>query len=195
MSFFDGATLIGTATLDGSDVATFSAALGVGSHSVTGVYSGDANFNGNTSPVDTTTVEQASTTTALTAAPDPTVFGQPATFTATVTAVAPGAGTATGSVDFFDGAMLLGSGTLDESGVATFAATLDVGSHSVTATYNGDDNFTDSASPVDTTTVSQANTSVAVTAAADPSVFGQFGHVHGHRRARRPRRGIADLAP
>ncbi|HWE02568.1 MAG TPA: Ig-like domain-containing protein, partial [Tepidisphaeraceae bacterium] len=174
VSFFDGATLLGTSALNGSDVATFSAALAVGSHSITTVYTGDLDFNGSTSPIATTTVAQASSAVALVAAPDPSVFGQPAVFTATVTAVAPGAGTPSGSVDFFDGATLLGSGTLNGAGVATFTATLDVGSHALNSVYNGDTNFNASTSPVTTSTVNQAATSVSVNAAPDPSVFGQL---------------------
>ena len=86
---FDGDTLLGAGTLSGG-VATFTtAAEDIGSHAITTTYEGDANFIGSTSPVDSVSVDDADTTTALTAAPDPTVFGQSATFTATVTTVAP----------------------------------------------------------------------------------------------------------
>jgi hypothetical protein len=81
------------------------------------------------------------------------VFGQAKTLTATVAAVPPGAGTPTGTVSFFDGATLLGTGTL-AGGIATLTtSTLAVGSHSLTAVYNGSSNFTGSTSPVDTQTV------------------------------------------
>jgi hypothetical protein len=173
VSFFDGATLLGTSALSGG-VATFtSSTLGVGSHSLTSVYSGDADFTGSTSPVDTVTVTQASTTTSLTATPDPSVFGQAKTLTATVTAVPPGAGTSTGTVSFFDGATLLGTSALS-GGVATFTTTaLGVGSHPLTSVYTGDTGFNGSTSPVDTVTVTQASTTTSLTAAPDPSVFGQ----------------------
>ncbi|MFE2750354.1 Ig-like domain-containing protein, partial [Streptomyces scopuliridis] len=93
------------------------------------------------------------------------------TLTATVAAVPPGAGTPTGTVDFFDGATLLGTGTLS-GGVATFTTSaLSVGSHLLTAVYSGDTNFTGSTSPVDTQTVNQAATTTALTSAPDPSVF------------------------
>ena len=59
-----------------SAVATFTtSALAVGSHDVTAVYSGDANFTTSTSPVVTQNVEEA-TTTSLTSSPNPSVFGQ-----------------------------------------------------------------------------------------------------------------------
>ena len=59
------------------------------------------------------------TTTALASSLNPSVLGQPVTLTATVTAVAPGAGTPAGTVTFYDGATVLGTGTLDAAGVAT----------------------------------------------------------------------------
>jgi uncharacterized repeat protein (TIGR01451 family) len=48
-----------------------------------------------------TTVSQAATTTVVTSNHNPSVFGQPVTLTATVTANPPGAGTPTGTVQFF----------------------------------------------------------------------------------------------
>lgn len=49
--------------------------------------------------------------------------------------------TPTGSVDFYDGATLLGSATLS-SGTATYAtSSLASGTYSITATYAGDSNF------------------------------------------------------
>ena len=78
---------------------------------------------------------------------NPSVFGQSVTFTATVTANAPGSGTPTGTVTFMDGSTTLGTGTLNGSGVATFSTSgLSVGSHSITAVYGGDTDFTTSTS-------------------------------------------------
>ncbi|KJY40699.1 hypothetical protein VR41_14670, partial [Streptomyces sp. NRRL B-1568] len=145
----------------------------VGSHSLTATYNGDTNFTASTSPVDTQTVNQAATTTVLVSLPDPSVFGEAKTLTATVTATAPGVGIPTGTVDFFDGATLLGSAPL-VGGVATLSvSTLSVGTHSLTATYNGDTNFTASTSPVDTQTVNEASTTTVLVSLPDPSVFGE----------------------
>ena len=70
------------------------------------------------------------------------------TFTATVAAVPPGAGTPTGTVDFFDGRTTIGTGTLT-AGVATLGTNaLAVRTHSITAFYAGDTNFATNASPV-----------------------------------------------
>jgi hypothetical protein len=91
----------------------------------------------------------ANTTTVLTSSVNPSVFGQSVTFTATVAPVAPGAGTATGSVEFFNGGTSLGFVTLS-SGSATSAAITNfgVGTHSITAVYSGDSSFATSTSSV-----------------------------------------------
>jgi hypothetical protein len=173
ISFFNGATLLGSATLAAGVASLTSSSLSVGSHALTAVYSGDAGFTGSTSPVDTQTVNQAATTTALTSAPNPSVNGQSVTATATVTPASPGAGTPTGTISFYDGATFLGSGTLS-GGVASLTTTsLSIGSHSLTAVYGGDAGFTGSTSPVYTQTVNQAATTTALTSAPNPSVSGQ----------------------
>lgn len=173
VSFFDGATLLGTGVLSGG-VATFTtSSLSVGPHALTAVYGGTGNFAGSTSPVDTQTVNQAGTTTALASAPNPSVFGQPVTLTATVTVTAPGAGTPTGSVSFFDGATLVGTG-LVSGGVATLTTSAwTLGSHALKAVYNADAQFTGSTSPVITQSVNQAGTTTALNSAPNPSVSGQ----------------------
>ncbi|WP_344181717.1 Ig-like domain-containing protein, partial [Streptantibioticus ferralitis] len=175
VDFFDGGTPIGSATLNGSGVGTITVSnFAVGSHALTATYNGDSGFNGSTSAVDNQTVNKADTTTGLTSAPDPSVFGQAKTLTATVTPVSPGAGTPTGTVTFFDGGTPIGSGTLNGSGVATLSiSTLAVGPHALTATYNGDGDFNGSTSAVDSQTVNKAGTTTSLVSAPDPSVFGE----------------------
>jgi hypothetical protein len=90
------------------------------------------------------------TTTTVTSSANPSVHGQPVTFTATVS----GSGaTPTGTVTFRDGARALGTRTLNEvSQAALTIRGLSVGTHSITATYGGDDNFQAStSSPLDQT--------------------------------------------
>jgi hypothetical protein len=175
VTFFDGAALLGVGTLDGTGAASFAtSALGVGSHSLTAVYGGDTNFAGSTSPVDPQTVNQAASATTLTSAPNPSTLGQMVTLTATVAAVPPGSGIPSGTVTFFDGATLLGAGTLDGTGAATFTTSaLSVRSHALTAVYGGDINFSGSISPVDAQTVNQATTTTTLTSAPNPSVSAQ----------------------
>jgi hypothetical protein len=64
-------------------------------------------------------------------------YGSPVTFTATVSAPAP-----TGTVTFYDasGTITLGGGALSNGQASLTISTLTPGSHSITATYNGDGN-------------------------------------------------------
>ncbi|MGW2376647.1 Ig-like domain repeat protein [Kitasatospora sp. NPDC001683] len=174
VSFFDSATLLGTATVV-AGVATFTtSAFTVGSHALTAVYSGDTDFNGSTSPVDTQTVTKANTTTTLTATPNPSVFGQPVSLTATVSVVAPGGGIPTGTVTFFIGGIPQAPVTLS-GGVATLTnSTLSVGMHSVRATYNPSGSYNTSTSATINQTVAKAGTSTALTSTPNPSVHGQL---------------------
>src|SRR5205823_3960304 len=97
------------------------------------------------------------------------VFGQPVTITATLTANSPGAGTPSGTVTFKDGPSTLRTGTLNGSGQATFTiSTLAVGSHSITASYAGDANFSGSTSSPLTQTVRKAGTTTLVSSSANP---------------------------
>ncbi|MFI5775400.1 Ig-like domain-containing protein, partial [Streptomyces sp. NPDC051658] len=56
VSFFDGATLLGTTSLSGGVAVFTTSTLAIGTHSLTAVYNGSGNFNASTSPVDTQTV-------------------------------------------------------------------------------------------------------------------------------------------
>ena len=117
-------------------------------------------------------MNQGATSTSVTGAPGPSVFGQSVTFTATVTPSAPGAGTPTGTVSFFDGTTSFGTGTL-AGGVATFTtSSLSVASHPVTAVYEGDTDFTTSTSTAFSQTVGKASTDTFVFSSS-PSLAGQ----------------------
>jgi YVTN family beta-propeller protein len=105
------------------------------------------------------TVMQAATNTSLKSSVDPSDVGQTVTLTATVGVVAPGTGTPTGLVTFFDGTTSLGSATLGSNLQASRpVATLTAGTHSLTAQYAGDVNFLGSTSSVWAQTVNSAPT-------------------------------------
>ena len=121
---------------------------------------GNANFNAATQVMQSIPVSQASSTTALGAAPSTSVFGQNVTFTASTTS---NNASRSGTVAFTDsGAALPGCAAVAlTSGQAICqSATLAGGVHAITATYSGDANTIGSAnaSPV-TVTVSKANQS------------------------------------
>ncbi|MFT9849461.1 BMQ_0737 family morphogenetic spore coat protein [Aneurinibacillus sp. REN35] len=152
VTFTEGATVLGTASLDGGGTAALTTnGLSAGTHQITAIYSGDANFQGSASAPVSQIVNQASTTTTLTSSPNPSAYGQPVTFTATVVSVPPGLGTPTGTVTFTEGATVLGTASLDGDGTAALTTNgLSAGTHQITAIYSGDANFQGSTSaPVD----------------------------------------------
>src|SRR5207248_685842 len=73
------------------------------SHSVSAVFAdSDGNFNNTSgSLVGGEVVARASTSTVFTFGGTPSVFGQPVTFTASVSAAGPGAGTPAGTLSFY----------------------------------------------------------------------------------------------
>jgi hypothetical protein len=79
----------------------------------------------------------ASTSTAVTASPNPASFGAAVALVATVSG---GSSSPTGSVGFYDGATLIGTASLSSDTASYSASSLTVGSHSITAQYTGDSN-------------------------------------------------------
>jgi PhoPQ-activated pathogenicity-related protein len=100
-----------------------------------------AYVNGQSAPV-TFTISKAQTTSMLTSSDNPSSPGERVTFIDTITAVAPGGGTATGLVTFSNGKNVLGSAVLNSSGQAIFISRpLPRRDNSITAIYLGDANF------------------------------------------------------
>ncbi|MDR3636948.1 MAG: Ig-like domain repeat protein [Isosphaeraceae bacterium] len=173
VTFYDGSSPIGTGTLNGGVTSVATSALGVGSHSITAFYSGDAANLASTSPAQSQTVNRAATMTTIASPSSSSVVGQAVTFTATVSAVAPGGGAPSGTVTFKDGSTVLGTAPLT-GGIAHYtAAGLALGTHSITAVYGGDANDVTSMSSPWTQTVNKDATVTAVTSSANPSVLKQ----------------------
>jgi hypothetical protein len=158
VALFEGSAWLGNSSLNSTGMAAFNigpfGSLNVGSHSITAQYEGDTKFAASTSSVEPQVVTTIPTVVALTTSLNSSVIGQSVTITAKVT----GSGsTPTGTVTFFDGTTSLGTGLLNASGVATLTTpSLTVGSHSITAKYGGDTNFSSSTSPAATETVKTA---------------------------------------
>jgi hypothetical protein len=118
-----------------------------------------ANYDVTIAPA-TLTVNKDCTTAQITSSASTINYGQSLTFTATVTANAPGSGTPTGTVSFYDGGTLLGTSTLS-GGTATFTvAKLSAGTHAITVGYNSDANFLASLSDTFTQTVRSAEVQI-----------------------------------
>jgi hypothetical protein len=173
ISFMDGGNLIGSAALSANGTATFTtSSLTVGLHTLTAVYTGDTNHAASLpSPSLSELIVQAASV-ALTSSLNPSISGTNVVFTATVLGV--GSLIPTGSVTFSDGASTLATVQLGATGSGSLQTTaLAVGSHSITASYAGDRNYEaiSSLSPL-IQTVQSANTQVALTANANPAVYG-----------------------
>lgn len=164
----------GTAVpLNGLSAELTVSSLSTGHHDVEAVYNGDANFASSSSGDITHSVDKADSDIALSTSDSTAVAGQPLTFTSVVTAVAPGSGTPTGTVQFAVNGDPLGSPVTLTGGQANSpVANLPAGSYTITADYSGDANFgggTDTIIQV----VAAANTTTTVSSSPNPSVFGQ----------------------
>jgi streptogramin lyase len=168
VTFFDGSTAIGTASSDGSGHAVLATVLHTGgSHSLTAVFNGSANFAPSRSAALQESVAQDPTTTTLVASANPAPVGKTLTLTVTVTPAFAGAGAATGLIILRDGTNTIGFATLNASGQAVFTfipgqvigkgssrfTVLPRGTHHLTASFVGDGNFAASASPTLSLTV------------------------------------------
>jgi len=173
VTFKDGATTLGTATIAGGK-AVYSTSLSVGTHSISVVYGGSTVYSGSTSAPATITINKENTTTSLTTSGASAAFGTALTFTAIAKQVAPGVAVPSGSIQFFDGTTSLGSIAVDGSGKATLAiSNLSVRTHSIKATYLGNINVATSNSAVVTQIITKAKPTVTLSATATTITVGQ----------------------
>ena len=153
--------------------------LSVGSHALVAVYAGDPSYNTSTSSPDNQTVTKGSATVALASSQPTSAVNASVTFTATVTANPAGGVALSGSVGFNDS--VTGAAIPNCSAVALTAgaaqcttSSLTLGTHTITATYGSDANFTFTAGGNTVTqTVSSASTSTVIATSASPSTVNQ----------------------
>jgi hypothetical protein len=143
VSFRDSGVVLASIPLDGTGHASYTtSSLAVRNHNIVAVYTGSSNFVASTSTTLVQTVTKDATAATLVSSQNPIASGKPVTFTVAVSAVAPGTGTPTGNVNFYDGATLIGTETLNGSGVASLTVSnLPVGSDRISAAYAGDSKF------------------------------------------------------
>jgi hypothetical protein len=117
---------------------------------------------------------KSQSSTSVTSSVNPSVFNQSVTFTAHVAAVAPAAGTPTGSVTFYDGGSAVGTGALS-GGTATFSTSaLATGNHTITTSYGGDGSFNGSTgSLAGSQVVNKSVTTTTLSSSLNPSLPGQ----------------------
>jgi hypothetical protein len=165
----DGVNTCTDAVAAGGCIITFTAP---GSSNFTATYGGDANFTGSTSSTASHQVNKADSLTAITAdTPDPSTVGQVVTVSFSVAAVAPGAGTPTGTVTVSDGANTCSNSVAAGSCTITYTS---AGGYNLTATYSGDANFNSSTSAAQSHSVNPAATTTTITSdTPDPSLVGE----------------------
>lgn len=130
--------------------------LALGGHSVSASYSGDALYTGGDAGSLEVDVIKANTTTKVASTIDPVPSGKAALIKATVARVAPGAGSLAGTVTFTidDGTTYAPTSVpVSSSGAGQWRPKLADGTYQVTATYNGNDDFTASTSTTATINV------------------------------------------
>jgi hypothetical protein len=145
VTFFDGATTIGTGETASGSASISTALLSVATHPISAVYSGDSKFEPSGSAALQQVVTKQQTSTTLISNPDPSGYGQAVTFTITVTSE----GTIpTGKVNILNGTTEFKSVPLNR-GTATFSSSkLPAGTNPLTAKYGGDSSHDKSVSPV-----------------------------------------------
>ncbi|MFZ0956870.1 MAG: Ig-like domain-containing protein [Candidatus Sulfotelmatobacter sp.] len=140
VTFKNGTTNLGTAALSGGVASFTTAKLAAGTLSITAEYLGNASFTSSTSTPLSQVVNQAGTTVTLVSSLNPSSYRQSVTFTATVTPQI--GGTVTGTVTFTSGANTLGTSRTNGGVAKLTISTLASGEDAITATYNGNSNFT-----------------------------------------------------
>ncbi|MET3960628.1 hypothetical protein ABIE44_000562 [Marmoricola sp. OAE513] len=155
--------------------------LKAGNHTVAVAYSGSSNYKTGNDTLSQS-VTKADTATVVTISPSPSSEDQNVNITANVGAVAPGGGAATGLVSFTADGDPIGSAPLNPSSGGAAAtlqiSTLAPGTHTIVATYDGDDDYNGSVSPGKNHTVIEGAAIVAtkttVVSSQNPSVYGEF---------------------
>ena len=167
----DGSNVLGMIALSGGSAAVSTSALTAGTHSIVASYGGDSNDQPSTSAPLTQTVQMASSTLSIASNIDPSVYGQPVTFTVYISPQF--GGTATGGVTFYNSTNAIGTaGVSGNKATLTYSALL-VGTSNIQGIYSGDSNVAGSASPVLFQVVNKASTTTAVTSSLNPAFVGE----------------------
>jgi hypothetical protein len=166
VQFLDGAASLGTVNVAGGTASLTISALTAGTHSISAAYGGDGNYLAANSAPRSQTVNKAGSVATISSSVNPGTAGQPVTFIASVSP-----GSATGSVQFLDGAAVLGTASLSTGSASFTTSSLSAGSHSISASYSGDSNYNGSSSAVLTEVVKTA-TAISLSSNGTPSTYG-----------------------
>jgi hypothetical protein len=141
VTFMDGNRVLGTAPLNTAGQANLALSLGVGTHVLMASFAGTDGFADSSSAAVTLIVNRAATKLVLRSSANPTASSKAVTFTATVAAVAPGAGMPSGTVTLFVGKKLVAQVRVNGNGLARVRRVLRTGLLTIRAVYSGDAHF------------------------------------------------------
>ena len=148
VTFQDGAVVIGQVPLNSSGIASITRSnLTPGSHGIVATYTSDTQFAA--SEANVVHIVQNGTSTTVASSPNPSTFGQPVMFTATIIAANAAPGIPSGSVTFREGSTTLTTLQLDLTGRASFStSSLSFGSHIITSDFIGTNGWLNSSGMV-----------------------------------------------
>lgn len=166
-----GASTVGSAGLSSGKVVFNLTSSSVGNVEYTAVFGGNTDYAASTSPEFTQEEEKAKTTITVASSLNPAAYDKAVTFTAIVE---PGtAGTPTGSVTFRNGSATLATVNLTSNKAEYTTSALTVGSHNITAEYNGSTDYDTSTSSALTETIDKVATTTKVASSVNPSTYGE----------------------
>lgn len=167
ITFLDGTTVLGTAPLSASGVATLTVSFSTaGTHPLTATYPATGPYDAATSPVVNETVQTLGTTLGLTSSVNPVNVNGNTVLTATASSTS---GTPTGTITFLDGTTILGTASLNASGIATLTVSFSTpGTHPLTASYPATGAYAAATSGVVNENVQNFATTATLTSSANP---------------------------
>ena len=168
MTVTSGTATLTAATAWATATVPVPSTLASGTYTVNITYGGDTNYSASSAATSASLhVGQIATTVSLASSANPTPVSAAVTLTATVSA---SGGTPTGSVSFYDGTTLLGTVALSSGHASYTTSGLAAGSHSITATYSGDTNYSGGTSAAVVLSVGQITPTIAIVANVNPAI-------------------------
>ena len=142
VTFKNGSQSLGTVTLVGGQAHSSVTTIDAGARTIKAIYNGSSTFTTSQNSLQQVVVA-APTTVVLTASPNPASSGQTVTLTATANCAT---AVPTGTVTFKDGKTVLGTANVVNGQAQFTTSSLSTGTHSLTATFSGSQDFAKSTS-------------------------------------------------
>jgi uncharacterized protein (TIGR03437 family) len=166
VQFADGSQALGSAALAGGRASVTAVLATPGVHNILATYGGDAGDT-DASARFGQSVDRVTDSLTLASSTAAANFGQTVTMAATLSPVPPtGVPAATGTVQFQEGATVIGSAALASGAAALAVSNLTAGTHQIVAIYSGDGNWYGTHSSTVTVNVNLNATTAVLTSSA-----------------------------